>query len=221
MTESISTIKNRVDVVDLDTGNIGSVMKMLSRIGARPKICASPSDIDGLNPIIIPGVGHFSKAAQSLDAGQWRARLNDLHFSQCPILGICLGAQLFCQSSEEGPGAGLGWIPTTVLRFPARDSNGGLLRVPHMCWQNFTPPDGCFPFSVPTGRMYYAQSFYIKPTSAPEFSPYQSTYGDIQFAAAVRSRNAIGMQFHPEKSHRYGMALLRSWLDWANECCRP
>ena len=219
MYESLSPHLNRVNVIDLDTGNIGSVFKMLTRIGACPKVCKSPNDIGEAVPIIIPGVGHFSKAVQSLDAGRWRERLDELHTSNCPILGICLGAQLFCQSSEEGLGAGLGWIPTTVLRFPATDSNGGLLRVPHMCWQNFTPPDGCFPFSVPGGKMYYAQSYYIKPTSAPEFSPYQSTYGDIQFAAAVRSRNAIGMQFHPEKSHRYGMALLRSWLDWANESC--
>ena len=217
----MAPINSPLNLIDLNIGNIGSVMKMLTRIGASPTVCNLPNDIDECVPIVIPGVGHFSKAVQSLDAGRWRERLSELHTSNRPILGICLGAQLFCQSSEEGPGAGLGWIPTTVLRFPATDSNGGLLRVPHMCWQNFTPPDGCFPFSVPTGRMYYAQSYYIKPTIAPEFAPYQSTYGDIQFAAAVRSRNAIGMQFHPEKSHRYGMALLRSWLDWANECCRP
>ena len=213
------SINSPLNLIDLNTGNIGSVMKMLTRIGASPTICKSPNDINERAPIVIPGVGHFSKAVQSLDPGKWRERLDELHTSNHPILGICLGAQLFCQSSEEGPGAGLGWIPTTVLRFPATDSNGGLLRVPHMCWQNFTPPNGCFPFSVPTGRIYYAQSYYIKPTIAPEFAPYQSTYGDIQFAAAVRSRNAIGLQFHPEKSHRYGMALLRAWLAWANECC--
>ena len=217
----MAPINSPLNLIDLNIGNIGSVMKMLTRIGASPTVCKSPNDIDEGVPIVIPGVGHFSKAVQSLDAGRWRKRLDQLHSSNRPILGICLGAQLLCQSSEEGPGAGLGWIPTTVLRFPATDTNGGLLRVPHMCWQNFTPPDGCFPFSVPTGRMYYAQSYYIKPTIAPEFAPYQSTYGDIRFASAVRSRNAIGMQFHPEKSHRYGMALLRSWLDWANECCRP
>ena len=208
----------QLNLIDLNTGNIGSVMKMLSRIGARPTICKSPNDIDERAPIVIPGVGHFTKAAQSLDAGEWRERLDQLHAAYRPILGICLGAQLFCQSSEEGPGAGLGWIPTTVRRFPATDSNGALLRVPHMCWQSFTPPHGCLPFSAPSGRMYYAQSYYIEPTSTPEHSPYQSNYGDIQFAAVVRSRNAIGMQFHPEKSHRHGMALLRAWLAWASEC---
>jgi len=205
-------------VIDLGMGNIGSVLKMLARVGGKPFVCASQDDIDASSPIVIPGVGHFSKAAQSLDSGKWRNRLNELHSANCPILGICLGAQLLCQSSEEGAGAGLGWIPTRVRRFPVTDSKGALLRVPHMCWQAFTPPDGCFPFSIPPGRMYYAQSYYIEPTNAPEFSPYQSNYGDIQFAAAVRSRNAIGVQFHPEKSHRYGMALLQSWLGWAAEC---
>ena len=215
MYESFSSNMNRVDVIDLGMGNVGSVLKMLSKIGARPKVCASPDDIDAQTPIVIPGVGHFSKAAQCLDTRQWRARLNEMHIARRPILGICLGAQILCQSSEEGPGAGLGWIPTIVRRFPDTDSKGTPLRVPHMSWQSFTPPDGCFPFSVPSGRMYYAQSYYIEPTNPPEYSPYQSHYGDIQFAAAVRSHNAIGVQFHPEKSHRYGMALLRSWLGWA------
>jgi glutamine amidotransferase len=217
MTDSLSLLGPPVHVIDLDTGNVGSVLKMLYRIGARPKVCASPNDIDGLNPIVIPGVGHFSKAARSLNTGQWRGLLNELHIAQRPILGICLGAQILCQCSEEGPGAGLGWIPTKVRRFPVADFEGTPLKVPHMSWQSFTPPNGCFPFEIPPGRMYYAQSYYIEPTYAPEYSPYQSYYGDIQYAAAVRSLNAIGVQFHPEKSHRYGMNFLRSWLKWACE----
>ena len=212
------SINSPLNLIDLNTGNIGSVMKMLTRIGASPTVCKSPNDIDEGVPIVIPGVGHFSKAAQGLDAGKWRECLDKLHTANRPILGICLGAQLLCQSSEEGLGAGLGWIPTTVRRFPSADSSGTPLRVPHMSWQNFTPPDGCFPFPVHSGRMYYAQSHYIEPTSVPAYSPYQSHYGDIQFAAVVRSNNAIGFQFHPEKSHLYGMALLRSWLAWACEC---
>lgn len=218
MTESLSQLSTRVDVIDLNTGNIGSVMKMLTRVGACPTVCKSPTQVDERTPIVIPGVGHFSKAVQSLDASKWRERLDQLHMANRPILGICLGAQILCQSSEEGPGAGLGWIPTNVRRFPATDSKGSLLRVPHMCWQDFTPSDGCFPFVSPPGRMYYAQSFYIEPTNDPEFSPYQTIYGDTQFAAAVRSRNSIGLQFHPEKSHRYGMALLQAWLAWASKC---
>ena len=218
MSEFPSILPRRVGVIDLATGNIGSVLKMLSRIGANPFVCSAPDDIDASSPIVIPGVGHFSRAVQSLDTGNWRGRLNTLHDDNRPLLGICLGAQLFCRGSEEGSGAGLGWIPTTVRRFPATDASGALLRVPHMGWQNFTPPEGCLPFSAPAGRMYYAQSYFIEPTSDPAFSPYQSEYGGIRFAAAVRSNNMVGLQFHPEKSHRHGMALLRHWLRWASDC---
>jgi len=202
-------------VIDLATGNIGSVLKMLARIGADPFVCSSPNDIDDASPVVVPGVGHFSKAVQSLDDGHWRGQLGALHAEDRPILGICLGAQLFCRESEEGGGAGLGWIPAVVRRFPAESSGGERLRVPHMGWQTFTPPDGCLPFSAPAGRMYYAQSYFIEPTVDPAHSPYQSEYGGVRFAAAVRSNNAIGLQFHPEKSHRHGMALLRHWLAWA------
>jgi|GEM_PF-253663 len=212
------TLPRRVGVIDLATGNIGSVLKMLDRIGANPTVCASPKDIDGTSPIVIPGVGHFSNAVQNLDAAHWRGKLSDLHKEGRPILGICLGAQLFCQRSEEGGGAGLGWIPAVVRRFPSIDVEGKLLRVPHMGWQGFSPPEGCFPFSAPAGRMYYAQSYFIEPTRDPAYSPYQSDYGGVRFASAVRSNNAIGVQFHPEKSHRHGMALLSHWMQWASGC---
>jgi len=204
-------------VVDLGVGNIGSVLKMLTRLGARAEVLTSPRDAGRDAPIVLPGVGHFSRAADALHSGGWRSWLDAAHASDVPILGICLGAQLMCLSSEEGPGSGLGWVPTRVCRFPSLNAEGAPLRVPHMGWQPFTPPASCFPFVCEPGRMYYAHSFYIEPSADGTCHPYQSEYGGVRFGAVVRARRAVGVQFHPEKSHRHGMAFLRSWLDWTSK----
>jgi glutamine amidotransferase len=206
----------RVGVIDLAIGNIGSVLRMLGRIGVDAFICSKPEEIDDMSPIVLPGVGHFSRAVKGLHDGRWRGRLNELYAEDRPILGICLGAQLLCQSSEEGPGSGLGWVPATVRRFPKLSTDGKALCVPHMGWQPFTPPPSCLPFVCKPGRMYYAHSFYIEPSADGTLYPFLSAYGGVRFGSVVRARRAIGVQFHPEKSHRHGMAFLRSWLDWAS-----
>jgi imidazole glycerol-phosphate synthase subunit HisH len=210
-----------VEVIDLETGNIGSVLKMLARIGADPVVVREPGALAGKHPVLLPGVGHFSKAAESLEARGIRPRLDALHASDWPVLGICLGAQLLCRDSEEGPGRGLGWIPTTVRRFPPNDLEGRPLRVPHMGWQPFSPPDGVLPFAVPPGRMYFAHSFFVDPTPLRDESLCESSWGGIRFTSVSRSRNAIGAQFHPEKSHRFGMAFLTNWLAWAEKQVSP
>ena len=204
-----------VEVIDLDTGNIGSVLKMLLRIGCTPRVVKEPNQLLGGCPVLLPGVGHFSKAVTSLEQSGLRKILDALYEKSWPVLGICIGAQLMCNESEEGPGKGLGWIPTTVRRFPPIDIYGKILRVPHMGWQPFTPPDGILPFTVPVGRMYFAHSFFIDPTSLVAESVCESSWGGIPFVSVLRSKNAIGAQFHPEKSHHYGMTFLSNWIHWA------
>lgn len=166
-----------VEVIDLDTGNIGSVLKMLLRIGCTPRVVKEPNQLLGGCPVLLPGVGHFSKAVTSLEQSGLRKILDALYEKSWPVLGICIGAQLMCNESEEGPGKGLGWIPTTVRRFPPIDIYGKILRVPHMGWQPFTPPDGILPFTVPVGRMYFAHSFFIDPTSLVAESVCESSWG--------------------------------------------
>jgi glutamine amidotransferase len=205
-----------IHVIDMGLGNISSVCRMLERAGIEPSVIRTRAELTGEHPVILPGVGHFTHASQFLDASGLREPLGDLMRASHPMLGICLGAQLFCRESEEGPGVGLGWVASTVCRFPAEQVGGGQLRVPHMGWRRFAPPDGTMPFGVPPGRMYYAHSYYIDPVPAPGHVVCTSTFGGYEFASVVRSGNAFGLQFHPEKSHHFGCALVTEWSRWAS-----
>lgn len=209
----------RVQTIDMGLGNIGSVCRMLQRTGIEPQVIRTRQELSAAHPVILPGVGHFSQASQFLDSSDLRSPLSDLMRSGHPILGICLGAQLFCKESEEGAGVGLGWVASSVRRFPAEQVGGGPLRVPHMGWRRFAPPDGTLPFSVPPGRMYYAHSYFIDPLPAAESVMCTSTFGGYEFASVVRSGNSFGLQFHPEKSHLFGCALVSAWLAWATSSC--
>ncbi len=215
MERSDSNAPRPLEVVDLETGNIGSVLKMLARIGIAPRVVRAAAEVSGKTPVLLPGVGHFSRAAAALDAYGMRQRLAELHSAGLPFLGICLGAQLMARRSQEGPGEGLGWLDTEIRRFPDVGTDGSRLRVPHMAWQPFSPPDGALPFAVPPGRMYFAHSFFIDPAPIAVQSLCESEFGGVRFCSVARSLNAIGAQFHPEKSHRFGMGFLSGWIDWA------
>jgi glutamine amidotransferase len=216
MQTALNQPRKRIEVVDLDTGNIASVQKMLARIGLESAMVRSPAELTGEHPVLLPGVGHFTRAALSLDSSGLRDRLNAVHAAKCPVLGICLGAQLMSRASEEGIGSGLGWLPTAVRRFPVHGIDGVPLRVPHMAWQPFCPPPGTLPFEVLSGRMYFTHSYYIDPVPLAGGSVCESEFGGVRFTSVARINNAIGAQFHPEKSHRHGMAFLSSWAVWAN-----
>jgi len=207
-------------VVDLGIGNIGSVVRMLNRIGACAEVLTAPTRSPATSPLVVPGVGHFSRAADALDRGGWRSWLDAAYSEDVPFLGICLGAHLMCCSSDEGPGSGLGWVAATVRRFPNLSADSKPLRIPHMGWKSFTPPASCLPFICAPGRMYYSHSFYIEPSADGELYPYQSEYEGVRLVSVIRKSRALGVQFHPEKSHRYGMVFMRSWLDWVAKECR-
>jgi len=203
-------------VIDLGIGNVGSVCRMVKRLGYQPEVVSGePQTTEKLLPVVMPGVGHFSKATQSLDRMNLRGWLQDCFAGNVPILGICLGAQLFCEQSEEGDGRGLGWVKASVRRFRGEDRSGLPLRVPQMGWRVFAPPEGCLPFGVPPGRMYFAHSYFIEAPENSEMFPCQANYGSVRFTTVVRVGNALGVQFHPEKSHRHGITFLKAWLDWA------
>lgn len=198
-------------IVDYGLGNLGSVANMLRKLGVPARISAGRDEIAAADALILPGVGHFDTGMRNLRERGLVQSLNEAVIQgKKPILGICLGAQLFARSSEEGTAPGLGWIAARVKRFAfGKDSP---LVVPHMGWNETEPVEQALFSAVHRSppRFYFVHSFHLDVESAADVAAW-ATYG-YRFPAVIRSGNVVGAQFHPEKSHRYGMAFLRAWL---------
>ncbi len=200
-----------ITVVDYGMGNLGSVLNMLRRVGVDAEVTGDPVRIATAERIILPGVGAFDAAIERIDASGLRAVLDHKAMEErVPVLGICLGMQLLTRRSDEGTRAGLGWIPAETSRFPS----GSGLKVPHMGW-NVTESTRKSPLTSGLDgevRFYFVHSFCVQ-TDDPEDTVLRSRYG-IDFAAAVHRGNIMGAQFHPEKSHRFGMRLLKNFAEF-------
>lgn len=197
-----------VTIVDYGMGNLGSIQNMFKRIGARARISASPLDVEQADKILLPGVGAFDAAMERINSCGFREVLDHKALIQrVPILGICLGMQLLTLSSEEGKTPGLGWISAKTQRFPQIDG----LKVPHMGWNavNRSGPSALTEGLDPEARYYFVHSFFVR-VEHNEDSVLRAHYG-VTFDAAIGHGNIFGAQFHPEKSHRFGMQLLSNF----------
>ena len=201
-------------VVKTETANIGSVINMCRRIGSDPVVSTDPEVVGDADKIILPGVGAFDTAVQNLrSAGLTEAVLSRAR-NDVPILGICLGMHLLFDSSEEGAGQGLGLIPGVVRRIPIK-AQAGNVSVPHMGWSGL---EIVRPHVLTRGldkesRFYFVHSYAAVPDNTDDIiclSPYGGG-----FVAGVARGNVIGVQFHPEKSHRHGKAFLSQFLEMA------
>jgi glutamine amidotransferase len=194
-------------VIDYGVGNVGSVHNMLRRIGAKARISGNPADMEEASKLILPGVGHFGHGMRNLERSGLIPTLRDQALERRkPVLGICLGMQMLTRGSEESEIPGLGWIDAFTHRFP--DAAG--LRVPHMGWNNVRATDGARLFASDAAepeRFYFVHSYYVKASSPAQVAAH-CRYGK-EFAAAIQSDNLFGVQFHPEKSHLFGMDVLR------------
>lgn len=190
-------------------GNLGSIANMLKKLGVPSRISSSPEEIGAATKLILPGVGAFDAAVERIDAAGLRPILSERALeARVPVLGICLGMQLLTDSSEEGSLPGLGWVPGRTLAFTGRvDEN---LRVPHMGWNVVSMPRPS-PLTAELdpaeeSRFYFVHSYFVK--CADDSDVILTTdYGRV-FHAGIRRDNIYGVQFHPEKSHRFGMKLL-------------
>ncbi|MFA6130535.1 MAG: imidazole glycerol phosphate synthase subunit HisH [Candidatus Omnitrophota bacterium] len=196
-------------IVDYGMGNLGSLVNMLRRVGVKAVVESNPSAISSATKLILPGVGAFDAAMQRINGVPGLREVLDRKAieERTPILGVCLGMQLLTNSSEEGQLGGLGWIAGTARRFP-RD---GRLKVPHMGW-NIAHPGLPSPLTAGVGlepRYYFVHSYYVL-VDEPAHSLMRSEYG-VQFDAAIARDNVFGVQFHPEKSHRFGMQILANF----------
>jgi glutamine amidotransferase len=202
-----------IAIVDYDVGNITAVANMLLRLGVKSVITSDPKQIAVASKIILPGNGSFDACMKNLKASgilpvlEHRALVDAV-----PLLGICVGAQMLGHRSEEGVESGLGWINMTVQRFPARPG----FPVPHMGWCDVKPEQ---PQHALLGqleqdaRFYFVHSYHMAPTHSSDIL-LKSSYGQ-EFAAAVAHNNLFGVQFHPEKSHRYGKQLLAAFAKYS------
>ncbi|MHA6790070.1 imidazole glycerol phosphate synthase subunit HisH [Pseudomonas sp. FP2300] len=197
-------------VVDYGVGNIASVLNMLKRVGAKAKASNSREDIEQADKLILPGVGAFDAGMQTLRKSGLIEVLNEQVLGkQKPVMGVCLGSQMLGNGSEEGSESGLGWIDMDIVRFEKREGR----KVPHMGWNEVTPQ---LQHPILTGlnqlsRFYFVHSYYMLPRHA-ENTLLTANYGQ-QFTAAVVRDNILGFQFHPEKSHKFGMQLFKNFVE--------
>ena len=198
-------------IVDYGMGNLGSIVNMLKRLGVRDSVISSRiEDITCADKLILPGVGAFDTAMQNLHRGGFLEVLHDKVIQQKTLcLGICLGMQLFFKKSAEGALPGLGWINGEVVKFQFRPQSH--LKIPHMGW-NITHQKKKSPLCdamFSENRFYFVHSYHAV-CSDPEEVLLTAHYG-YEFVAAVERDNIFGVQFHPEKSHRFGMKLLENF----------
>jgi len=201
-----------VVVVNAGIGNLGAIPNMLKRLGTTARITADAGEIAAAGRIILPGVGAFDAAMQSLaDLGLVEV-LNHKALDECvPILGVCLGMELLGAGSEEGRLPGLGWIEGRAIRFRSNDG-GPVVRIPHMGWNYVRPTanGGLFAELGTSPRFYFAHSYHF--VSEDEADVAGVTRYGYPFVSAVHRGNISGIQFHPEKSHRFGLQVFRNFL---------
>ncbi len=192
-----------IALIDYDAGNIRSVGNALARLGAEYELTAAPERIARADRVILPGVGN---AARAMDSLRERGLCEVIRSLRVPVLGICVGLQLLCRSSEEGPTEGLGLFDARVRRF--RET--ALAKVPHMGWNSIGNLESKLFQGIPGGsHVYFVHSYY--PQLGPDTLA-TCRHGDTLFSAALRWENFYGTQFHPEKSGAVGAAILKNFL---------
>lgn len=199
-----------ITIVDYGMGNLGSLSNMFKRIGIESEITSDHQKLLDAKKMLLPGVGAFDAAMERINEGGFREILDRKALEEkIPVLGICLGMQLLTNSSEEGKLPGLGWIPakTTKFSFP-KDSK---LKVPHMGWnlvheKNPSPLTSDLP---PEPRFYFVHSYFVQAEDSGHVLA--TTIHGVEFNSIIQKENIYGAQFHPEKSHKFGMKLLENF----------
>jgi imidazole glycerol-phosphate synthase subunit HisH len=198
-----------VTIIDYGMGNLGSIQNMFKRIGVESEITSDPVKIGKATKLLLPGVGAFDAAMERIASSGLQPILNSKVLDEkTPVLGICLGMQLLTRSSEEGVLPGLNWIDANTRRFKFESSS---LKVPHMGWNriygvNDSPLTRDLP---PEPRFYFVHSYHVCANN--NNNVVATTHYGIDFHSIIQHNNIFGAQFHPEKSHLFGMKLLENF----------
>lgn len=199
-----------ITIIDYGMGNIGSIQNMLKKIGSKTQVTRNIDEIDNSEKLILPGVGAFDAAMQKIEDYGLKQILDKkaLH-DKVPILGICLGMQLLTNGSEEGKLPGLGWINATTKKFIFTSPE---FKIPHMGW-NMVKKVKDNPLTegfTDEYRFYHVHSYYV--TAEDKNHAIIKTTYDITFDSGINKDNIFGVQFHPEKSHKFGMKLFENFV---------
>ena len=199
-------------IIDFGMGNLRSIAHKMGKLNIVAEVSSNPEKISSASKLILPGVGAFGAGMNNLNNLGLIDVLNQkVMHEKTPILGVCVGLQLFCRNSEEGDVAGLGWIDAEVKRFKFPEESD--LRVPHVGWNTLIKKrDNCLLSGFEAERhFYFTHSFYVD-SHSPEDIVASTLYG-IEFASVIKHDNIFGVQFHPEKSHKKGTEIYRNFVE--------
>ncbi|MBE0670200.1 MAG: imidazole glycerol phosphate synthase subunit HisH [Anaerolineales bacterium] len=200
-------------IVDYGVGNLGSIINMLKKAGARAIASSEPNVLQQAEKLILPGIGAFDAGMNKLNERGLVPLLNYLALEKkVPFLGLCLGLQLMTKKSEEGQTQGLGWLDAETVRFKFNVEQSNL-KVPHMGWNtiNIQREHQIFTDLEPDARFYFVHSFFVKSNNSNEVLA-KTDYGG-EFDSILGKDNILGAQFHPEKSHKFGLRLLKNFAE--------
>jgi glutamine amidotransferase len=200
-----------IGIIDYGMGNIGSLSNMVERLGGLSTIITGPGEFKNIDKLILPGVGSFDNGIKHLkDSKIWEPLNNKVLIEKTPILCICLGMQLITKGSTEGKLPGLGWIDGECFKFSFDDP---ALKVPHMGWNSvqYSKESVLKSFIPENPRFYFVHSFYVKCNQQSEILA--TTHYNLDFVSMIEKGNIFATQFHPEKSHKYGMGLIKSFIE--------
>jgi imidazole glycerol-phosphate synthase subunit HisH len=203
-----------ITIIDYGMGNVMSIYNMLKKVGQKSLVSSKISDIEKAEKLILPGVGAFDLGMNQLIQTHLVDVLNErIMKNKIPVLGICLGLQLFADTSEEGNGQkGLGWIKAGVKKF-APFYNNKPIRIPHMGWNEVkvVKPSRLMEDMPADCRFYFVHSYYFEAQNESDIV-LTTEYGQV-FTSGIEHENIVGVQFHPEKSHKFGMKLLKNFAE--------
>ena len=200
-----------IHIIDYGMGNFGSIRNMLKHIGFQSEVTSEIMQISSAEKLILPGVGSFDNGMAKITELGLTSILDKMALEEkIPILGICLGMQLMTTKSEEGFSRGLGWIDAETVKF---HHNGNKLKIPHMGWNivdivRSSPIVKDMDFEP---RFYFVHSYYVKCNNSDDVIG-KTEYGR-DFASIICKENIFGCQFHPEKSHRFGMKIFQNFAE--------
>jgi len=202
-------VLNIITIIDYNLGNLGSIQNLIKKAGYESIITNDKKDILAADKLILPGVGSFDKGMANLTNLELICPLTQkVLIDKTPILGVCLGMQLFCNNSSEGVSPGLKWINAEVIKF--QSSN---LKIPHMGWNTIIikKESSILKNLDNNSRFYFVHSYYLHCFNPSDILT-TTIYGP-EFVSAVQNNNIYGCQFHPEKSHRYGLQLIKNFIE--------